>query len=539
MKVKEGWDLNELLLIGSVVVLGSILMEKAASSLKIPMLIGFIALGMFFGVEGPLSIPFDNYELTERICSAALIIVMFYGGFGTSWKQARPAAFRAGLLATIGVIFTALLCGLFIHTVFGFSWILSLLLGSLLSSTDAASVFSILRSRDLALKDHTDSMLEVESGSNDPVAYMLTILCLMAMKQPVSAGEIVLILSEQVGFGLLTGWLCFWIMRFIIRKAKFEIAGFYTSFVLAGAVFCYAFTSMIGGNGYLAVYLCGLLLGNSGLPDQKQLVHFFDGLGMLMQMMIFFILGFLSVPSRILHLLPVSFAIFLFLTFAARPLMVFSILGWFKKSTIRQMALVSFSGLRGVASIVFAIMAMTDDAFFTQDLFHIVFGVVLFSILIQGSLLPWAARKLDMIETGSSVLKIFSDYEETTDLRLIRISIDEHSSWTGKTLAELNLPDNLLVSGIERQKKSLAPSGESRLVSGDCLILAGRNAGSREEGRLREEKIEEGDRRIGRALKELDGSQIPLILCIERQGRFIIPGGETILEKGDVFVWRT
>ncbi|WP_290172548.1 cation:proton antiporter, partial [uncultured Dubosiella sp.] len=259
------------------------------------------------------------------------------------------------------------------------------------------SVFSILRSQNLSLKYHTDSLLEVESGSNDPMSYMLVLIVLTMMKGGMSASSVVAMLVVQIVVGFLTGWIVFFLGGLFLRRVDLEIAGFLTIFIFACALASYGLASVLGGNGYLAVYVTGILMGNAKIGQKKELVHFFDGLSALMQIVLFFILGLLARPALIFKMLPVSFLVFLALSVLSRPLAVFLILG-LKKAPWRQSALVSFAGLRGAASIVFAIMAMVDQAEFGLDVFHLVFGVVLFSIVIQGSLLPWAARKLDLVD---------------------------------------------------------------------------------------------------------------------------------------------
>lgn len=315
-----------LLLLGSLVVLACILCNRLTNRFGIPMLLAFILLGMIFGSEGLVRIPFDNFGFAENVCTVALIFIMFYGGFGTRLKAARPVAAKAVLLSSAGTIITALLTGLFFHLVLGFTLLEGLLTGAVLGSTDAASVFSVLRSRRLSLRYNTDSLLELESGSNDPFAYMLTIILLSAMKGELSGGsgwpglfgQILFTAASQVILGVLCGILLALGARWFLEHYKFETNGFDTAFMLAAALFSYALPSAIGGNGYLSAYLMGILLGNSPLHNKRTLVNFFDGLTSLMQMLIFFMLGLLSFPSRILAVLLPALAAAVFLTFAAR-----------------------------------------------------------------------------------------------------------------------------------------------------------------------------------------------------------------------------
>lgn len=297
------------ILLAALLIFCAVAVEKMTSKIKMPMLLGFIALGLFIGNGSMSMIRYEDYSLTETICSCALIIVMFYGGFGTSWKEARPVAVSAGLLASLGVLATALLTSAFCIAVLGFPPLTGLLIGALICSTDAASVFSILRSRHLALKYHTDSLLEVESGSNDPMSYMLVLIILTMMKGGMTFENIVTMLVAQIALGLLAGWLVYYAAKVFLEKVELEIAGFLTIFVFACALASYASAALIGGNGYLAVYMTGILMGNAKLREKKELVHFFDGLSALMQIVIFFILGLLAKPDLLLAMLPMAFVI--------------------------------------------------------------------------------------------------------------------------------------------------------------------------------------------------------------------------------------
>lgn len=529
--------MNEILLLGAVVVLCSILVQKISSRMKVPMLLGFVLLGMLFGSDGLLSIPFDNYEMTESVSTVCLILIMFYGGFGTSWKEGKTAALPAGVLASAGTVMTALLTAVFCHFAFHFAWLESLLCGSLLASTDAASVFSILRSSSLGLKLNTGSLLEIESGSNDPFAYMMTIVCITLIKSSITVEGIVMLLIEQIGFGILIGFGVFFLVRLVLKHYSFEIDGFYSAFILASALLSYAAASMLGGNGFLAVYLTGILCGNSRMAAKKELVHFFDGLTTLMQIGLFFILGLVSFPVQIVQTLPSSWMLFLFITLIARPLCVFALLAFFR-FPVRQMLLVSFAGLRGAASIAFAVTAVVQVPEYGRALLPMVFGVVLFSILIQGGLLPFAARKLDMIDPQFNILKTFSDYQENTDLRFMTTHLSARSRWIGKTIAELDFPDDILIAFIERNHVFLVPSGQTELMADDNLILAGSTFHKNENQFLREEVIEKNDPRIGQPLSQLPAGHVPLILCIKRGGTFLIPSGTTRLQEGDIFVFR-
>ena len=256
-----------------------------------------IALGMCFGENGFFRIPFDNYEISEAICSISLIFVMFYGGFGTNLKTARPVMARSFVLSTVGVVVTALLTGAGAHYFLGLGWKEGLLMGSVVASTDAASVFNVLRSKKLSLKDHTDSMLELESGSNDPISYMLTIL----MVSLISGDEISVpvMLTKQILFGIVCGLLIGKVALYIMDNIDFRMKQGRTVFVFAVAIAGYALASLVGGNGYLSVYLCGIFMGNGFIQDKKDMVRFFDIVTEIAQMVIFFLLGLLVTPVHL------------------------------------------------------------------------------------------------------------------------------------------------------------------------------------------------------------------------------------------------
>lgn len=522
------------LLLVATVLLACILLNRVSSKLGIPMLLAFILLGMLFGSDGLVKIPFDNYAFAEHICSVALIVIMFYGGFGTKWSEARPIAVKAGLLSSLGVAATAGLTGLFCHLALGMPLREGMLLGAVVGSTDAASVFSILRSKRLNLKYRTASLLEVESGSNDPCSYMLTTIVLMMMEGTAQGGKLAWMIFAQLFFGVLFGFLIAFGALWVLGRFRFA-AGFETIFVLAVAILAYAVSSLLGGNGYLSAYIAGIVLGNHPLKDKAALVHFFDGVTGLMQMLIFFLLGLQAFPSELPRLMVPALLTALFLTFVARPAAVFFLLSPFR-CPVRQSALVSWAGLRGAASIVFAIMATVSPARISYDIFHFVFCIVIFSILFQGSLLPAVARKLDMIDAGGDVLKTFNDYQEEVPVQFIQFSVPEGHPWSDKAVREVVFPPGTLLVQLKRGEESIAPRGDAVLRAGDSLILSASALEGSERVRLSELCLEEGHQWVGLPLSELSLDPDKLIIMVQRQGEVLIPTGQTVLEAGDVLV---
>ncbi|HKM29002.1 MAG TPA: potassium/proton antiporter [Anaerovoracaceae bacterium] len=454
----------------SGILLMCLLLNKITSKLGVPTLLAFILLGMLFGTDGLFKISFENYDVAEQVCTIALIFIMFYGGFGTNWETARPIAVKATLLSTLGVAITAGVTGLFCYYALHFEFLESMLIGSVICSTDAASVFAILRSKRMNLKYNTAPMLEVESGSNDPFSYMLTIIVLSLMSGDFSGGTMVYMIFAQIAFGIIFGVFIAAVAAFILKRFTFATDGFDSIFVFTIAIISYAGATLIGGNGYLSAYIAGIILGNQPIKNKRPLVHFFDGITGLVQILIFFLLGLLSTPSQLPGVILPAFAIALFLTFVARPIAVFTILTPFRCS-VRQMLVVSWAGLRGAASIVFAIIATVNPAYMNNDVFHIVFFIVLFSILFQGTLLKPISKKLDMYDDTQNVMKTFSDYREDLGVVITEATIEAGNPWIGMPLAEIDMGDDKLVSVIERGHKVVIPNGKTIIQEDDVLII--------------------------------------------------------------------
>lgn len=527
--------MSSIILLVAAIILLCLSLNKISDKLGIPTLLAFIILGMLFGTDGIIKIPFDNFEIAEQVCSVSLIFIMFYGGFGTNWKQAKPAAVKAVLLSILGVILTAAAVGGFCHFILRFGFWESMLIGAVISSTDAASVFSILRSKRLNLKDNTASLLEVESGSNDPCSYMLTVIILAIMSGDFSGGALLWMIFSQVVFGILVGVLVAFASLWILRKTNHVTDGFDTIFVFSMALVAYAGASMIGGNGYLSAYMAGIILGNRPIHNKKSLVHFFDGITGLMQMLIFFLLGLLAFPSQLPAILPYALAIVLFLTFVARPISVFALLMPFRCS-VRQQILVSWSGLRGAASIVFAIMATVSPAYTKHDVFHIVIFIVLFSISVQGSLLAPLSKKLHMIDDNSNVMKTFSDYSDEMPVEFVKISVKKNHPWTNQRVKHISLPPGLLLVLVLRGKERIIPNGDTIVQEGDKIVLS---ALSPEENLgivLSEIFIEKDSKWIGKTLSKIEIGESKLVLVLKREDKVLIPNGATVIKEKDVLV---
>lgn len=521
------------LLVAAIVIFACVICNKISSKLGIPMLLAFILLGMFFGSDGLVKIKFDNYHFAEQICSIALIFIMFYGGFGTKVSEAKPVAVRAVLLSSVGTIMTAGLVGLFCYYFLNIALLESFLIGSVISSTDAASVFSILRSKRLNLKYNTASLLEVESGSNDPFSYMLTVIFLSLMQGGVSGGAFVYTVFAQIVYGVAFGVGIALIVLFILNRFKFS-GGFDAVFIVAVAVAAYAMPSFVGGNGYLSTYITGIILGNHRINNKRSLVNFFDGITGLMQMLLFFLLGLLSFPSQLPKIALPALTIALFLTFIARPIAVFTILTPFK-SNIRQQLLTAWSGMRGAASIVFAIMTVINPAVIDNDIFHIVFFIVLFSILLQGTLIPVFAKKLNMTDDEADVMKTFTDYTDEVPIQFIQFKVSESHPWAGKTVSEIILPPDSILVLLIRGEEKIVPGGKTELYAGDILVLSGRATGKIDGVYLYEKILKKNDEWVDKAIYDIPSGE-SLIIMIRRGENVIIPKGTTRLNENDVLV---
>lgn len=522
-------------LITATVILVCLFANRISGRFGVPMLLVFIGVGMLFGSDGIAKIPFEDYSMAETGCSVALIFIMFYGGFGTNWHKAKPVAVKSMLLSSLGVVVTALLTGVFCHYALGMDFAGGMLIGACLGSTDAATVFSILRGKRLNLKYNTASLLEVESGSNDPFAYMITMIVLSFMQGGASAGDMVLMLFEQLFIGGALGLAIAVLSRFILEKIKFSSAGLDSVYMVAIALLAYAAPAVLGGNGYLSTYIVGIFLGNSPIPGKRNLVHFFDGVTGLLQMLVFFMLGLLASPSRLPEVVVPGILIALFMTFAARPVSVFGILAPFR-CKLNQMMLISWSGLRGVASIVFAIMATAASHFQEYDLFHTVFITVLFSLLFQGSLIPFLARKLNMIDDTNDVMTTFNDYSEELPVQFIKININEGNPWDGKQIKDISLPPETLIAMVVRRSKRIVPRGFTQLHAGDTAVLCAPAIGDSTEIKLTEVNVTKESMYCGQMLSELPPDNGNLVVLIKRGERVIIPRGRTVFTEGDILV---
>ncbi|MCI9069072.1 potassium/proton antiporter [Clostridium sp.] len=528
------------MIICGLVLLMCITSTKILYRFGVPILLVFIVFGMLFGPDGLVGIEFNDYQLASKISTVALIFIMFYGGFGTNWEMARPVAIQSVFLSTLGVIFTAGLTGLFCFFVFKTTLLEGLLIGSIVGSTDAASVFAILRSQKLNLRGSIASMLELESGSNDPCAYMLTVIILGLMSGNGYSNILPMVL-KQVIVGVVISVVLAKLSVFLLRHAKFEIEGFYPIFITAIAVLSYSLSEYFSGNGYLSVYITGIIIGNSKIPHKKSIFQFFDGISWIMQIMLFFLLGLIAFPSKIPSVMIKGISISIFMIFVARPVAIFSILYWFKVP-LKEKVFISWVGIRGAASIVFAIFAGTYGVTINNDIFHIIFFIALFSVAVQGTIIPRMAKRLDLIDNEESVLRTFNDYKEDKSTRLIEFTIDEHNAIANKTIMDANIPEDILVVMIKRDGDVFVPNGSTEILPKDILVLSGNKLKHFNEYKeeksttLTEFSIETKSSLINKPIKDANIPDDVLIVMIKREGEVIVPNGNTVILPEDILV---
>lgn len=519
------------LLIAAIVLFLAIFAIKLSNKSGIPALLLFILLGMAFSFSG---YSFRDYRFADGFATIALIVIMFHGGFSTNWNMAKPVAKEAIVLSFLGVVVTAILTGLFCYFVLDFSILEGMLIGSIVGSTDYASVSNILRSRNLNLKYSTAPLLEIESGSNDPSAYTMTMIFISLLLG--SDISIPLMVIFQIVFGVGMGFLMAYLIERLIRRLSFESDGLFIIFILAATLLTYSATDAIGGNGYLAVYIYGIYIGNKEFKGKRDSVFFFDGFSSLMQIGLFFMLGLLSVPGKFIETLPLSIAIMAFMTIIARPVAVFGLMIPFDLKT-NQKTLLSVAGLRGAAGIAFAIMAINSGVHAHGDIYHTVFGICVLSSLIQGSFMPVIAKKINMIDPNDTVLKTFNDYQDKSELGFIQTPITRGSRWVGRKVSELNLAFNVIVAKIQRGGETVVPRGDTVIEEGDIIVLGGETHFDTTGQDLVEFTVSGNHRWANTYVKDLDLPHNELIIMLQRKDEgVIVPTGFTKILPGDKLV---
>ena len=475
-----GFSTESLLLFASVIIFISIFVSKAGSKFGIPTLLLFLLVGMAFGSDG-LGIQFNSMESAQAFGIVALNIILFSGGMDTKYSKIKPIILPGILLATIGVLLTALLNGIFIYLLSGsavfavsLSFPTSILLASTMSSTDSASVFNVLRSQKMGLQNNLRPMLELESGSNDPVAYMLTI----AMIGIINSGQEVLIwnILQKFIFQICIGSICGFVFGkfavWVVNKIKLANTSLYPILVLCFVFFIFSMTDMLQGNGYLAVYMSGVIVGNHPLVKKLETNTFLDGLTWLFQIVMFLMLGLLVNPHEMLTLAPFALLVGVFMIVFARPISVFITLLPFRKISVKSKCFISWVGLRGAVPILFATYPVIANVENSNIIFNIVFFITILSLIIQGSTIPRMAKSLGLIEKLEKQGNDFGIvFPEEIDSKIWDINITEEILSRGTTLADMKLPKGILVILIKRDDEYIIPDGTMEIKLNDKLLL--------------------------------------------------------------------
>ena len=471
--------IENILLVGSILLFISILAGKTSFRLGVPTLVLFLAVGMLAGSDGIGKINFDNPGVAQFIGIIALNFILFSGGFETDWTSVRPVFGQGLVLSLIGVLLTALIVGLFVWWVTDFTLYEGLLLGSIVSSTDAAAVFSILRSRKLALKGHIRPLLEFESGSNDPMAYILTIVFLsLIQNSEKSFWSVVPLFFQQLLIGGAFGFLFGYGGKFIINRIKLDYEGLYPALMITLMLLTYSVTSSLGGNGFLAVYLSALYLGNQELLHKRTIMKMYDGFAWLMQIILFVTLGLLVFPSRIVPVIGIGLLISVFLMLVARPIATYICLTPFRLKS-RVKLFISWVGLRGAVPIVFATFPLMAGIEKADMIFNIVFFIALTSVLIQGTSIPIVAKWLH-VSLPARVKPITAAdilLSEPLNSEMAEVMVASESHAAGMKIIDLCFPKNARIALLKRGGKYLVPDGQTIILPDDKLILI---AGSKE-----------------------------------------------------------
>ena len=468
---------ENILLVGSILLFISLFAGKTSYKFGIPVLIFFLAIGMLAGSEGIGGIYFDNPKTAQFIGIIALNFILFSGGFDTDWKTVKPILWQGVSLSTLGVLITAAAVGIFVWAVTDFTIYEGLLLGSIVSSTDSAAVFSILRSRSIALKGNLRPTLELESGSNDPMAYVLTIVLTgFVVSQDAGFLSTIPFLLQQILIGGVLGFVFGTIAKLIINGIKLDFEGLYIVLVIAIMFFSFSATDFVGGNGFLAVYICAVYLGNQELIHKKKFIKSFDSFAWLMQIVLFLTLGLLVFPSEIIPVIGIGLVISVFLILIARPVGVFASLMFFKGQK-RGKLFISWVGLRGAVPIVFATYPLLAGAEKAHMIFNIVFFISLTSVMIQGSTLSVVAKwlRLTIPESDKQLTKTDIELSDSIKQVLTEIVIPHECSIVGKQIVELGLPKTTFISIIQRDSKFITPSGSTHLEADDKLFVLTEN----------------------------------------------------------------
>jgi cell volume regulation protein A len=460
-----------ILLFTGLMIILAVLLSKASSRLGIPALLFFLALGMLSGSEGIGGIYFDDPWTAQFLGSVALAYILFSGGLDTKWADVKQVVRPAIILSTFGVLITAFSLGVFVHFILKIPWLESFLLGAIVSSTDAAAVFSILRNRDVRLQGKIEPLLEFESGSNDPMAVLLTIgLTGLITNGDQSIVNLIPFFLIQMLVGAALGFLSGHFFTRLINRLNLKIEGLYTVFSIAIVILIFGLTNSLQGNGFLAVYIAGLVMGNKNFIHKRTLRKFHDGLAWLMQIVMFLALGLLVFPSELIPVIGVGLLISIFLIIIARPVSVMLCLIKTEFS-FREKLMISWVGLRGAVPIILATFPLLAGIANASTIFNIVFFVVLTSSLVQGSSLTLVSKwlKVQRPLTPKQARTLPQDIELTSDGALTIFEVHKGANACGQKIMDLDIPEEVLVVLVERDNAYIIPRGDMTIRDGDRL----------------------------------------------------------------------
>ncbi|MEL6539283.1 MAG: potassium/proton antiporter [Bacteroidota bacterium] len=464
---------ESILITGSFLLFVSVLASRISTKIGVPTLLIFLAIGMLAGSEGIGGINFHNPQVAKVLGAVTITLILFFGGLDTDFDHIRPIIRKGVLLSSIGVLVTAFSIGYFIYLVTNLSLVESLLMGSIVSSTDAAAVFSILRSKNIHLKDNLGPMLEFESGSNDVMAYFLMcfFVSILTHQGEISLTAALFMFLREMTLGGVAGFLLGKAMIFIVNKAQLAYESLYPGLTLSMILFTYSATNSIHGSGFLAVYIAAIMLGSQNFLHKKSLIRFYDGITWLMQVVMFVVLGLLVFPKRLIPISGVGILISTMLMFVARPLGVFLSLPFFRDLNLNHKLLISWVGLRGAVPIVFATYPWLEGVDNSDTIFHLVFFIVITSVLLQGTTLYPVAKWLGLEAPTSKKKAAAISLSEDIKSELIEITVPKNSEAAGQKIVALNLPKGSLVVLIYRKRKYITPRGDTMIEAGDKLMI--------------------------------------------------------------------
>lgn len=463
--------LNEILLIASILLISAIIFNKIGGKFGVPSLVIFILVGILAGSDGILGIYFEDFTLAQFVGIVAISYILFMGGLSVNIKELKPVVAEGSVLATLGVFATGIIVGLCSYFLLDLPMLECMLLGAIISSTDAAAVFGVLRSKSISLDYNLKPLLEFESGSNDPMAVFLTLGVIGLITGQLDSLGLVFDFFKQMLLGIAFGYLIARGTAWIINRIRLEYDSLYVVITLASVLFTYSFISIIGGNGFIGVYICGLALASMKFVNKKTLIKFHDAVAWLMQIVMFLILGLLVNFKDGFAYTKQAFLIALILTFIARPIAVFLTTFPFKRS-LKEKLMISWVGLRGAAPIVLATFPLTENVPHAMEIFNIVFFVVIISVLLQGTTIPYFAKLLKVdapLEVNHDSVLEYGGKDSNN--KMIEFTVADNAEAAGKQLFELNLPQGALVSLIYKNGEYIIPTGSTTIEPCDVLFV--------------------------------------------------------------------